>query len=57
MKAEKVIVFGASSGIGLASARLLAARGYAVTAVGRNQRKLDQAAVETSMQCAAVDAS
>lgn len=56
MEAEKVVVFGASSGIGLASARLLADRGYTVTAVGRNQGKLKQAAVETSVQCAVVDA-
>ena len=38
-----IVVVGGSSGIGLASARLLLARGHAVTILGRDRTKLDEA--------------
>ena len=41
---KKIVVAGASSGIGLASAQLLAAEGAVVTITGRNPEKLAAAA-------------
>ncbi|MEV1046286.1 SDR family oxidoreductase [Streptomyces sp. NPDC049916] len=40
------LVTGGTSGIGLATARLLSERGYAVAVCGRDQRRLDAAAAE-----------
>jgi NAD(P)-dependent dehydrogenase (short-subunit alcohol dehydrogenase family) len=41
-----VVIIGATSGIGLATARLLASKGAAVTIVGRDRAKLDAALSE-----------
>ena len=48
---------GGSSGIGLASAQALSARGFAVTVVGRSPEKLAQATRGTAIASAAVDAA
>lgn len=40
---EKVVIAGGTSGIGLATAKLLVDRGYCVTILGRNQAKLQAA--------------
>ena len=39
---EKVVIAGGTSGIGLATARLLLKKGYLVTVLGRNQERLDK---------------
>lgn len=44
---QHAVVFGGSSGVGLASAKLLAANGATVTIGGRDQRKLDDAIAAT----------
>ena len=41
---QRVVIIGASAGIGEATARLFAARGAAVTITGRSKQRLDQAA-------------
>lgn len=57
MKIEeaKVLVTGGSSGIGRATARLLAEAGAAVVICGRNQAKLDAAAGELGMTAIRAD--
>src|SRR4051812_9341063 len=52
----KIIIFGGSSGIGLASAVTLARRNFTVTIVGREREKLDSAIQQTSITAAQVDA-
>ncbi len=54
MKLEqaKVLVTGGSSGIGLATARLLSEAGAAVAICGRNQSRLEEAAAQTG--CTAI---
>ena len=44
MAARAALVTGASSGIGLAIARMLGEEGYELTVVGRRPEKLEQAA-------------
>ena len=41
MRGHRVLVTGASSGIGMATARLFARQGAKVAATGRNQEALD----------------
>jgi NAD(P)-dependent dehydrogenase (short-subunit alcohol dehydrogenase family) len=57
--APHVVVVGGSSGIGLATARLMGARGAAVTVVGRDQGKLDAAlpTLGSAARAEAVDAA
>ena len=43
---QKIVIFGATGGIGSASARRLHARGYSLHLVGRNQSRLEALAVE-----------
>lgn len=54
-----VVIIGGTSGIGLACAKLLAVRGAAVTAIGRDQARLDAAVQEIGegAKGEAVDAS
>jgi NAD(P)-dependent dehydrogenase (short-subunit alcohol dehydrogenase family) len=40
---KKIVIAGGTSGIGLATARLLLAKGYTVTVLGRDKNKLDSA--------------
>ncbi len=53
LKGKRALVVGGSSGIGLATARLLAARGARVTAAGRDRKKL--AAVGEGIEGAVLD--
>lgn len=46
---QKIVVAGASSGIGLASARLLAAEGAAVTITGRDPQKLEASGLPSAV--------
>ena len=41
LEGQKVVVFGGSSGVGLASAKLLASKGAEVIVAGRGAEKLD----------------
>ena len=50
---RKIIVFGASSGIGRACAIQLGARGAKVILVGRNQERLKEAASHIPQLCPA----
>ena len=43
---QKVIIAGGTSGIGLAAAKLLISKSYAVTILGRNPEKLKKALAE-----------
>jgi len=56
MTKKKVVVVGGSSGVGLAASHILAERGFAVTAVGRNPDKLKNAVAGTSIQGISMDA-
>lgn len=53
---KKKVVVGGSSGVGLATSRILNERGFAVTAVGRNPDKLQKAVAGTSIQGISLDA-
>jgi NAD(P)-dependent dehydrogenase (short-subunit alcohol dehydrogenase family) len=55
MKGQKVVVFGGGSGVGLASAKLLAANGAQVVITGRNREKLETAAREIGVASKVVD--
>ncbi|MFT3923203.1 MAG: SDR family oxidoreductase [Myxococcales bacterium] len=59
MEAQTIIVFGGSSGIGEATARLAAAKGARVVIVGRNPEKLEAVRLRTPgrVVAAAVDGS
>src|SRR5260221_68869 len=46
VKGQKVVVFGGGSGVGLATAKLLASRGAEVVITGRDEGKLSAAARE-----------
>jgi NAD(P)-dependent dehydrogenase (short-subunit alcohol dehydrogenase family) len=54
---RKAIVTGGSSGIGLATAKLLAKQKAIVTITGRNEEKLQQVKQSTGLQTAAVDST
>lgn len=54
---KKVIVVGGSSGIGLATAQLLASSKALVTVTGRNENKLKEVQQTTGIQTRAVDSS
>jgi len=56
---QRVVIIGASAGIGEAAASAFAARGAAVTITGRSKQRLDQAAqrIGHSVQVAEVDAT
>lgn len=53
---KKVVVVGGSSGVGLATSRILDERGFAVTAVARNPGKLKDAIAGTAIQGITMDA-
>ena len=58
LQGQQIIVFGGSSGIGLAAAQTLLAAGARVTAVGRSADKLEAAARQApGLTTAAVDAT
>jgi len=53
--ADQHVVFGGGSGVGLASAKLLAAQGASVTIAGRDQAKLDAAVAGTGITAHVAD--
>jgi NAD(P)-dependent dehydrogenase (short-subunit alcohol dehydrogenase family) len=55
MKGQKVVVFGGGSGVGLASAKLLASKGAEVVIAGRGKEQLEAAAREVGGTSAVVD--
>lgn len=57
MRGRRVLVIGGSSGIGLATARLLAAEGAAVTIAARDRARLEAAARESGAEPMACDQS
>jgi NAD(P)-dependent dehydrogenase (short-subunit alcohol dehydrogenase family) len=59
LSAQKIIVIGGGSGIGLAAAQALAAQGAEVTIAGRDKEKLQRAAAAAGvpLKIAAVDAT
>ena len=55
MSSRRVVVTGASSGIGAATVRLFRQRGWAVVGVARRQERLDELAAETGAEVFAAD--
>ncbi len=55
MSSRRVVVTGASSGIGAATVRLFRERGWEVVGVARRQERLDQLAAETGAEVFAAD--
>ena len=53
----KILVFGGSGGIGLATARMLRLKGFSLHLVGRNEAKLRTAAGETEAAFSVADAT
>jgi len=47
---QQVVIIGASAGIGEATAKAFAARGAAVTIIGRSKVRLDQAALRLTLR-------
>ncbi|MFM6981370.1 MAG: SDR family oxidoreductase [Microbacteriaceae bacterium] len=54
-ESRRVLVTGASSGIGAATARLLAARGYRVVGIARRSEQLAALALETGIEVHTID--
>jgi NAD(P)-dependent dehydrogenase (short-subunit alcohol dehydrogenase family) len=57
LKDQSVVVMGGSSGIGLATAKVLAKSGARVTITGRDKSKLDAACLHSNMAGEVVDAT
>jgi len=55
MSSRRVVVTGASSGIGAATVRLFRERGWEVVGVARRQDRLDELAAETGAAVFAAD--
>ncbi|HVV18143.1 MAG TPA: SDR family NAD(P)-dependent oxidoreductase, partial [Pseudonocardiaceae bacterium] len=54
---ERTVIIGGTSGIGLATAKRLAAQGHAVTIAGRDQQKLKQAIADLAVDGQIADAT